>query len=139
MRVALNGAGVCNKIINIMYKTLKSLLFIILPLCGQSQDRNTPVDFHHSVDSFSKIDTRYLVSINPYLFGDSTLCIERGHIPGHTYSTTLMHCPPYIVDTDSTTIKVIPCCNASHSNCARCGATFFHPCEERRIVLWRRE
>jgi hypothetical protein len=65
-------------------------------------------------------------------------CSERGHVMGDIISRTLMYCPPYTIDTDSTTVIVYPGCNSISYRCARCGMIVSDGEKERRVVVWRR-
>jgi hypothetical protein len=67
------------------------------------------------------------------------LCEKRGHVRSGVYSSTLLYCPSYIIDTDSTTIEVFPSCNWIGYTCSRCGKQISEREKERRIVIWKRD
>lgn len=76
-----------------------------------------------------------------YSFGQTkadTICAERGHGNLSGCSSTLVWCPPYTEDTDSTTVAVYPCCNTTTCYCDRCGRQVKSHCEETRVVTWRK-
>lgn len=66
------------------------------------------------------------------------ICIERGHISDGVCSTTLMYCPPYTIDTDSTTVMVYPACNYSTYTCTRCSKSVTEKDKEHRITTWKK-
>jgi len=67
------------------------------------------------------------------------MCLERGHVSSGVVSSTLMYCPPYTIDTDSTTIQVYPACNWISFTCKRCGKPVSELEPERRVVIWRKK
>ena len=67
------------------------------------------------------------------------ICVERGHIMSGVCTSTLMYCPPYTIDTDSTTILVYPSCNTISYTCKRCGKSVSEREPERRVVIWRKK
>lgn len=67
------------------------------------------------------------------------ICKERGHVLVGSTTTTAMYCPPYTIDTDSTTIEVTPSCNASWAQCSRCKLTITTGGQETRRVIWKRK
>lgn len=69
----------------------------------------------------------------------STICAERGHIMIGSSTTTLAYCPPYTIDTDSTTVEVYPACNSSWAECQRCHKVVVYQGQEVRRVIWKRE
>ena len=69
----------------------------------------------------------------------NNICKERGHILSELSTSTLMYCPSYIIDTDSTTIEVFPACNWVTYICKRCGQEISERNKERRVVLWKKE
>ncbi len=52
---------------------------------------------------------------------------------------TQPHCPSYIIDTDSTTIKVRASCNWITYICGRCGKEITEKEPEKRIVIWQKK
>ena len=70
---------------------------------------------------------------------ENNICKERGHIISDIIASTLMYCPSYIIDTDSTTIEVFPACNWITYICKRCGQEISERNKERRVVLWKKE
>lgn len=72
---------------------------------------------------------------------DSTkinICKERGHVHGGSSFTTLAYCEPYLIETDSTTIRVYPSCNVVTSSCMRCGDLISEKEKEIREIIWRK-
>lgn len=69
----------------------------------------------------------------------NNICKERGHILSKLSTSTLMYCPSYIIDTDSTTIEVFPACNWITYICKRCGQEISERNKERRVILWKKE
>jgi hypothetical protein len=67
------------------------------------------------------------------------LCAERGHVQSGMVSVTGMYCPPYLIETDSTTVKVYPSCNEYKYVCLRCDQLVIESEPERREVIWRKE
>lgn len=68
-----------------------------------------------------------------------TMCIERGHVIGDGAWTTLMYCPPYLIETDTSTILVYPGCNYNSFDCLRCGKYVEEKEKERREVIWKKD
>lgn len=67
------------------------------------------------------------------------MCEERGHIMPDVVFKTAAYCQPYIVDTDSTTVKVYPSCNWIEYRCIRCGRMIKEKEKEVRVTLWRND
>lgn len=67
------------------------------------------------------------------------MCAERGHVSSGVIMSTAMYCPPYTIDTDSTTIQVYPACNWISFTCKRCGKSVSEREQERRVVIWRKK
>lgn len=67
------------------------------------------------------------------------ICKERGHVCAGAFSSTLAYCPPYLVETDSTSVMVYPACNAISYGCARCGKAVSEMEKEKRVVIWRKK
>ncbi len=94
--------------------------------------------------SFGQINIRDLYKNSQIIYDtlnvDSIykVCEERGHVPGNGCVTTAMYCPPYLIETDSTTIKVYPKCNSMTCTCIRCGKEITYQEEEYREVIWRK-
>ena len=88
-----------------------------------------------------EIDTTKYANKNIYLPHriDSALCQERGHISSGLIMATAMYCPPYYIDTDTTTVIVYPACNTETFTCQRCGKQVIQKEEERRVVIWRKD
>ena len=61
------------------------------------------------------------------------LCEERGHLIMLTY------CIPYLIDTDTTTIRVYPVFNWAGDFCERCGKYFPPSQKEVRETIWKKE
>ncbi|MFA5934977.1 MAG: hypothetical protein WC827_03780 [Candidatus Paceibacterota bacterium] len=53
--------------------------------------------------------------------------------------STLMYCPPYTIDTDSTTVTVYPACNTTTYTCQRCGKSVSEGGKEERVITWKKE
>lgn len=68
-----------------------------------------------------------------------SICMERGHVSTGSVTSTLAYCPPYTIDTDSTTITVFPACNSYSYTCQRCRRSITEYEKESRIVTWRKE
>lgn len=66
------------------------------------------------------------------------MCKERGHLSSGIVMTTLVYCPKYFIETDSTTIEVTPACNYHTYNCQRCGVSVTEQEKENRRVIWRK-
>lgn len=47
-------------------------------------------------------------------------CAKRGHVMGDAVMKTLKYCPPYLIETDSSTVKVYPACSHISFTCMRC-------------------
>jgi hypothetical protein len=93
---------------------MKKLLLIVgMVFCLESKAQN----------EFTKVDS---------------MCLERGHVLGEGGFTTSMYCPPYTIDTDSTTVTVYPACNSATSACSRCNKYVSVPEKEYRVVTWRK-
>jgi hypothetical protein len=67
------------------------------------------------------------------------ICAERGHVPAGTMFTTCVYCPPYHIDTDSTTIIVYPACNSSSGTCSRCKNYYSVLGKEYRETIWKKK
>ena len=67
------------------------------------------------------------------------ICLERGHVCSGVINKTAMYCPPYLIDTDSTTIIVYPACNYEIFTCLRCGKKITRLEKERRIIINKKE
>lgn len=67
------------------------------------------------------------------------ICQERGHIPGSMGTMTLMYIGSYLIETDSTTIRVTPPGNWFTTSCERCGVEITEQEPEIREVIWRRK
>jgi len=65
------------------------------------------------------------------------ICNNRGHVISGFLSETLIYCPPYTIDTDSTTIQVLPNCNSIMYACGRCMKNIVEQQKEVRIVIWK--
>ena len=97
---------------------------ILLSVCysfSYGQSDTTKIDT-------TKIDTTY-----------NKICVERGHVKSGLTMSTSMYCPPYIIDTDSTTIQIYPACNWIYFTCKRCGKSVSEREAERRVVVWRKK
>ena len=66
------------------------------------------------------------------------VCQERGHVMPEAVTSTLMCCEPYLIETDSTTIKVYPACNWISYRCVRCGQEITYREPERRVLIWKK-
>ena len=67
------------------------------------------------------------------------VCVVRGHVSSEIGVTTLVYCPPYIIDSDSTTVKVYPSCNTTKTYCERCNsAIIVGGSKEVREVIWKK-
>lgn len=106
--------------------TLSILLFCCSLIYGQTND----IEY--------LVATGYFINQTDSTTNDS-LCIERGHINPGSWKETLMYCPPYIIDTDSTTVLVYPACNFRSYDCRRCGRAISELEPEQRIVTWRKQ
>lgn len=69
---------------------------------------------------------------------ENEICKQRGHVIGGIISVTAAYCPSYIIDTDSTTIRVYPSCNIRTYTYQRCGKLIKESEPERRVVIWRK-
>lgn len=89
------------------------------------------------------IITLFLVAGWAFANGQDTitnpLCKERGHVSGGSGTITAMYCGDYLIETDSTTIRVFPACNYYTSYCMRCGHKIVEQEKETRTVIWRKE
>ena len=66
------------------------------------------------------------------------VCERRGHLSSGVVMVTDAYCPPYYIDTDSTTILVYPSCNSETFICKRCGKYVTQPEKEKRVIIWRK-
>ena len=67
-----------------------------------------------------------------------TICVQRGHVQPDVVGTTLLYCPPYLIESDTITIKVYPSCNLLMYTCLRCDKYIEEYEEEQRVVIWRK-
>lgn len=70
------------------------------------------------------------------VFASAQDCKERGHVMGGPAYSTLMYCPPYLLETKDTTWMVYPSCNSMRGTCLRCNQLFSQSEPERREVIW---
>ena len=82
--------------------------------------------YHNLIDSVS----------SDWIIDGKDFCEERGHIWGDGQSSTLMYCPPYILDQDTVSYKVYPPCNYFTKTCMRCGTDTAFQEEEVKILIW---
>jgi hypothetical protein len=66
---------------------------------------------------------------------DTSKCSRVGHVASRTSSSTLVNCPPYLVESGDTTFQVYPACNTTTYSCMRCGKSYTLPDKESRIIL----
>ena len=66
-----------------------------------------------------------------------TICAERGHVLAGIAFITAVNCPPYFIDTDSTTVVVYPSCNTIQYNCERCGKKIIEAEKEIKKTIWK--
>ena len=89
-------------------------------------DRNESI-----VDSISRMEVLNAIKFKENL--NIKRCEEMGHIIMLTY------CIPYLIDTDTTTIRVYPVFNWAGDFCERCGKYFPPSQKEVREIIWRKE
>lgn len=70
--------------------------------------------------------------------GENKLCKERGHIQPNTVTSTLMHCPDYLIETDSISYIVTPGCNTIYYRCLRCGKEIEDKQKEIKTIIWKK-
>lgn len=104
------------------------LLAFIHSVFGQSETLTSISTKKDTANLVVKADT----TINP-------ICKVRGHVRGGVIGSTLMHCEPHTIDTDSMTIRVYPSSNWISYRCARCGEYVSEKEFESREVIWRKE
>jgi len=93
-------------------------------------------ELYRKLDEQSKeMKSRVIIIVEP----DSSVCKERGHIKSSFGSSTLMNCPPYIVDYNDSTVMVYPNCNFTTYTCTRCGQEISEGGKESRVTIWRRK
>lgn len=97
---------------------LKYIIFILFPIFAQGQ----------------MMDDLRVASIQ-----QKNKCEERGHVSGGYVMQTEMYCGSYLIDTDSTTVRVYPSCNSRTYDCIRCYRTITEPVPEQRVVIWRKQ
>lgn len=95
-------------------------------------DRNESI-----VDSISRMEVMNAIKFKENL--NIKLCEERGHLITQGITVTLAYCPPYLIDTDTTTIIVYPVCNWADDYCERCGKHFPSSQKEVRETIWKKE
>jgi hypothetical protein len=67
-----------------------------------------------------------------------SICLQRGHIVINGWVTSA-YCPPYTIDTDSTSILVYPACNSITGTCERCNKEVTQMEKEQRTIIWKKE
>jgi DNA-directed RNA polymerase subunit N (RpoN/RPB10) len=65
------------------------------------------------------------------------ICKERGHVHGDVGMSTLLYCPPYVIDEKEYTIMVYPGCNYTTYTCQRCGQSISEKDKEYRDTIWK--
>jgi len=68
----------------------------------------------------------------------NSLCEERGHVKGESFSSILLDCEPYIIDDRDTTWIIYPPCIKMRYKCLRCGEIIQEQGEETKKILWIR-
>lgn len=94
-------------------------------------DRNESI-----VDSISRMEVLNAIKFKENL--KDKRCEERGHIISQCVPVTLAYCPPYIIETDTTTIRVYPVYSWAGDFCERCGKYFPPSQKEVRETIWRK-
>lgn len=100
-------------------KNIFLLLLILISFSANAQNKNIHLDKTLLIDTIN-------------------LCKERGHIVPEICMSTAMYCPPYYIETDSSTIKVYPSCNYITYTCERCSLEITEREREKREVIWRK-
>jgi len=126
---------------------MKKLIVILLlvPTLGFGQILPLGDTIHSDYFSFDTLNL-FIDTTNIYLWTDSTfvseidsVCAVRGHVNGGSCMSTLMYCPPYIEETDSTSYLVYPACNTMSYTCLRCKQHIVEREKGSKILLWKKQ
>ena len=142
---------------------MKAITLFLLLICSVTFGQNIQLGYYHNdsisygniycsiypskeyvvfgekiTDDFYRLEYANVNLNQPITEKDTSLCQERGHIPGGYIVSTAAYCPPYFVDTDSTTVIIYPACNTESFTCKRCGKNVTQQEEERQVIIWKK-
>lgn len=112
------------------------LLFFSMWGFASAQEINLIIDADGNLIGKDTIPT---IEVKQEKKSPAEICKERGHIPGNTGWMTGLYIHSYLIETDSTTIRVTPPGNWFTTSCERCGVEITEQEPEIREIIWRRK